>query len=172
MTELDRRAFVTGLAAVAIVPALPAVPVLADDAPLFVRAPRSFQWKPRRTRKQTSSALRVAAASRWHVDIRGRDDATYLHCQTEILFAAYPESPGVIWLMRPAHEPIFPIPRGLFLFGHAAVMARDTVVTIARGRRGRGGCFIVDFKDAAYKQLVTQDAPPLPRVGRFADDIA
>src|SRR6266851_1062318 len=169
--DTDRRQFLTGLAAVAVAPALPTVSVLADDALLFVRAPRRFQWKPGRPRKQTSRALRVAAASRWHVDIRGRDDATYLHRQTEILFAAYPESPGVIGLMRPAHEPIFPIPRGLFLFGHAAVMARDTVVTIARGWRGRGGCFIVDYNDPDFKQFVTMDAPPLPRVAGFAHAI-
>jgi hypothetical protein len=105
----------------------------------------------------------IAITSRWHVDIRAYDDATYLHCDSGLLFAAYPERPRLIWQLYPASD--LPVPKSFIR--HAAVLARESVIDHAYGRRARAGCFIVDFKDSASDP--TEDAPPLPRIARFAD---
>jgi len=173
--DINRRAFVTGLAAAVAVagvaPALSAAPAEAQPAVALIRSRLCFFWKPKQSRKFVRAAMNMAVASRWHVDIRGENDATYLHCDSGFFFAIYPERPGTTWLMVPADEPIFPIyhPGRMRVIGYAADIADANHFVLARDRRGRNGCFIVDFKDPDYKQLVTMDAPPLPRIESFAN---
>jgi hypothetical protein len=127
----------------------------------------------------------LAIISRWHVDIRSYNDATYLHCESGLLFATCPERPGIVWQLRSAsdgaacvlrdvsehraydewcmgiaanRQQSLEIPKALI--GYAVVAARFDVINIAYERRRRGGCFIADFKDGRSSPNV--DAPPLP----------
>jgi hypothetical protein len=179
MITLDRRALVIGLAAVAAAGGAPALPAdcaeaqiaTGEGAALFCSSV-CFYRKPGLSRESTTAASRWALISRWLVDVRGNDDATYFHVESGLHFAAYPESPGTFWWMHPAHEPAPPLVHYLTDAGHALVFAHDNFFELARRQRGRGGCFAVEYREPDYLELVTEDAPPLPRVAAFDDDSA
>jgi len=173
MTELDRRAIVTGLAAVAAAGVAPALAEITPP-PAFIRTRFHSQWRPVRFPQMWDAAYRVTLLSRWHVDIRGDHDATYRHHKPDFVFAVYPERPGVVWLMRPADQPIYPIRE----WGSMSVLATGLAYALhnsfapASLRPERNGSFIIENASPDYYAPVIADAPALPRIERFADGVA
>jgi hypothetical protein len=168
---IDRRQLVTGLAAVAAAGVAPAN--AEPPIPLLVRSGHSYRWRVYQPREIITATFETAMCSRWHVDTRGRDNVTYLHVPSGSYFAVYPEATDTVWQMCFTDAlplPIYDPHRNCI--GRAVVFAHHNSIALARVRRGRDGCFIVDYQDPRYAELVCEDAPPLPRVGRFADDIA
>ena len=173
MTELDRRAIVTGLAAVAAAGVTPALSASATPIALrLVRTGHSYAWRSDDPRELITATFKTAMTSRWHVDMRGSDDVTYLHVPSGFHFAVYPHRPNRIWrvcfadeLKLPTYEPHNK------LLGRAVVFAHDNSIALARGQRGRDGSFIVDFASPNYAALLAEDAPPLPPVEAFTDAI-
>jgi hypothetical protein len=74
---IDRRQLVTGLAAVAAAGVAPAN--AAPPIPLLVRSGHCHEWRSYQPRELISATFDTAMRSRWHVDMRGRDDVTCLH---------------------------------------------------------------------------------------------
>ena len=170
MISLERRAVVTGLAAVAVAPALPVI--AQAEAPAFVRTRFHSQWRPGRLPQMWNAAYRVTLFCRWHVDIRGDHDATYQQCSTGFVFAVYPERPGVIWFMRPAaDQPNYPIFTGgaMSILTTGLAYALHNSYAPASLRPERNGSFFIENARPDYYAPIVADAPPLPRIERFAD---
>ena len=167
--RIDRRQLVTGVVAIAAAGVSPtnATPPI----PLLVRSGHSYRWRSDyQPLHLITATFETAMCSRWHVDMRGPDDVTYLHVPSDSYFAIYPDRPNDVWRMcAPEALPLPFHDSYMKLSGRAVVFAHFNSIALARGRRGRDGSFIVDFQHPRYAELVCEDAPPLPRIARFAD---
>ena len=171
MTEIDRREVITGLAAVAVAGVTPAL-AESTPPPAFIRTRFHSVWRPDRHPVVWSASYRVVMDMRWHVDIRGDHDATFQESRG-VVFAVYPERPGVIWLMRPADQEIFPIYHG----GGLSVVVTGLAAALHHSRApaclpdGRRGSFFIENEGSEYYAPLVTAAPPLPRIESFADGL-
>ena len=91
MSNLGRRELLTGLAAVAVVGVAPPLPASATPiASRLVRTGHSYAWRSDDPRELVTATFKTAMTSRWHVDMRGSDDVTYLHVPSGFHFVVYP----------------------------------------------------------------------------------
>jgi hypothetical protein len=161
MIEFDRRAIITGLAAVAVAGVTPALP--ASAAPLirtglvFRRGEYAFDW--------SEDFLQTALRSRWHFQQWDYPDRTICHCATRLMFTLERGRTDGVELIRAAGATVAPCDEaGLDLIGHAARSASVLAALPGLCRRDkRDGAFFFWHSDGDIHQIMTEDAPPLPR---------
>ena len=163
MLEFDRRTVVTGLAAIAVAGVTPALPIRA--APLersgliFRRGSYALGW---------SEAYRQTALSEcWHFQQWDYPDRTICHCATRLMFTTERGRTDGVELIRAAGATAAPRDEAeLDLIGHAARVA-SVLAALPGWRRendeGRDGAFFFWHRDGDIHQIITEDAPPLPR---------
>jgi hypothetical protein len=168
MTEIDRRAFVTGLAAVAIAGVVPALPAAA--APLvrvglpFRRSDYVPDW--------FEDSIMTAYNTLWHVQRHSFSEWTIRHCDTGLMFATDPRAAFDVSLARPADAPPLSLdPALLDMVGNASRYVRTSAgfAAMRRQAEGREGAFFMHFHGGHTGRPTTADAPPLPRIESFAD---
>jgi hypothetical protein len=163
MIEFDRRAIITGLAAVAVAGVTPALP--ASAAPLirtglvFRRNEYKFVW--------SEDILQTALRSRWHFQQWGYPDRTICHCATRLMFTLERGRTDGVELIRAAGATAVPLDEAeLDRIGHAARRASVLAALPGLCRKddeGREGAFFFWHSDGDIHQIMTEDAPPLPR---------
>ena len=114
----------------------------------------------------------IEDASRWHVHIHSPTTKTILHVESGLLFASDPAERFNLHLVqgRGAAVPAMPADQ-LELVAYAATLCAPLAVVTKRRRaeRGQRGAFFLFCADRGEKRgIFNEDAPPLPRVTRFA----
>ena len=150
MTEFDRRAVLTGLAAIVVagvVPALPAGPAL--------------------TRRG------VVLRSRWHYHEPVANELTIRHLDTGLTFQRRPtEADQYALVLVSAPLPVDATAIGTI--GRAARFVSLHACMVLTCRPEHQGAVFFRYRpdadpDDPYYHPLTEDAPPLPRIERFAD---
>ena len=154
MTELDRRAFVTGLAAVAaagVTPALPAAAAPLVRSGVIFEPPHPYKFE----RPRSELILKTAFFSRWQIHSFGEGEHTIRHCRSGLTFAHALRDFLAVELVCAADALPLPFDAAtLDRIGHAARMTSS-----ANCGAWRTTPFFLSFDP----DRLEEDAPPLPR---------
>ena len=104
MTELDRRAIITGLAAIAV--AGFAAP--ASVAQLF-HAGRTYAYGHADTLALYDAARLVLFNSLWHVELTGFDEGIFRHVESGLMFVTDHDRPAIPYRVRQITTPAAPV---------------------------------------------------------------
>ena len=156
---IDRRAVVTGLAAVAVSPSLP-----ANTAPLVRVADGIDICNDEICFCSDDPPAFVMARSRWHVHAHSSDAVTIRHCNSGLLFATDPDHGfDYFWLARYADEPtpwIALEPLRLIVRAAFSVACGASFKITPPHFRTYPPLHPYD----AFKRPIIEGAPPLPRL--------
>jgi hypothetical protein len=114
----------------------------------------------------------IEDASRWHVHIHSPTTKTFLHVDSGLMFASDPAERFNIHLVqrRGAGVPAMSAAQ-IALVAYAATFCDPLAVVTHKNRAARGqrGAFFLFCEDRGETRTIRNtDAPPLPRVTRFA----
>jgi hypothetical protein len=172
MKSPDRRQVLIGLATVAVAGVVVS-PVVAEPAP-FVRVGRAFTQDDLECDDDDmmEQAGAIEVDSRWHVHVHSQTTKAFLHVESGLLFASDPREPFDVYLVQREGADAPAMPRSQIALIAYAVTFCDRRATLAhksRAARGKKGAFFL-FTEDSGGTLSTRykDAPPLPRVTRFA----
>jgi hypothetical protein len=168
---IDRRQFVTGLAAVAVAGFASAARP-GSAAPL-VCVGRAFAKGDPEAFPRVYDFEASGLATGWHCHVHSFSERTLYHRATGLIFATAARDPAAVWLARPADAlPVPPYTPELVRLGHAARYIRISAGVVDHMQRnsgdGRRRPFFLHFENDEY--FFEDDAPPLPRVTSFVDD--
>ena len=154
---IDRRAVITGLAAVAIagVPPARTVPLIRVARVLTI-------WDDDLTYYSNSPPGFVMARSRWHVHAHNADAVILRHCNSGLFFGTDPECGfDYIWLARRADEPAPSVaPETLRLIARAAFCVACGASYEITPPHFRSYPPLSPYH--ALKRPIIEGAPPLP----------
>ena len=160
---LDRRTFVAGLAVAGLVSAVPST---GSSAAPLVRVGPVFTPFDTEGARRLRRARQIMLTSRWHIDIRSDDEQTYRHVDSGgRIILATDNHPDRLRFVRPARVKPYRTEH-LHDLAYAAVYCQFHAIKACNRREleGRTGAFFLYPSGSQLPRLVTEDAPPLPRI--------